>query len=479
VKGFVGFRTCRIIRNHAAEILQKYGKKSTLLKIDEGSGLGAVRIRLRSLKAVMTDDNTQKPVVDSKNVCFPLFTKEMKKKHTVLAPQMSPLHFDLLKEAFISEGYRLNVLPIQTPSTVETGLKYVHNDSCYPSILIVGQIIEALRSGEYDTDNVSVIITQSGGGCRQSNYYALIRKALCEAGFSHVPIISLSTLKTDTQPGFSFTLPLARKCLTALVYGDLLVRLILQTRPHERTKGSARSLYESMLPSLYENIRSCSFSHFRENIRSIVRAFENIRVFDIPKPKVGIVGEIFAKYNPLSNNNLTEFLEKEGAEVHLPDLSDFFLYCLYTRIAKYELGLANRVTKLSGSLGLRLFDVYRSPVLHALEDSKRFDRPGSIQTKAQLAKEFISLGHHTGEGWLITGEMAEMIEKGVSNILCVQPFACLPNHISGKSVFNAIKKKYPHANLAAVDYDPGASEVNQISRILLMLGNAKKNMNIR
>jgi predicted CoA-substrate-specific enzyme activase len=468
-----------VTADQAAEILQKYGKKSTLLKIDEGSGLGAVRIRLRSLKAVMTDDNTQKPVVDSKNVCFPLFTKEMKKKHTVLAPQMSPLHFDFLKEAFISEGYRLNVLPIQTPSTVETGLKYVHNDSCYPSILIVGQIIEALRSGEYDTDNVSVIITQSGGGCRQSNYYALIRKALCEAGFSHVPIISLSTLKTDTQPGFSFTLPLARKCLTALVYGDLLVRLILQTRPHERTKGSARSLYESMLPSLYENIRSCSFSHFRENIRSIVRAFENIRVFDIPKPKVGIVGEIFAKYNPLSNNNLTEFLEKEGAEVHLPDLSDFFLYCLYTRIAKYELGLANRVTKLSGSLGLRLFDVYRSPVLHALEDSKRFDRPGSIQTKAQLAKEFISLGHHTGEGWLITGEMAEMIEKGVSNILCVQPFACLPNHISGKSVFNAIKKKYPHANLAAVDYDPGASEVNQISRILLMLGNAKKNMNIR
>ncbi len=464
-----------VTSDQAVEILQKYNKKLTLLKIDEGSNLGAARIRLRSLKASMSDsirEHKQPVKFIQSNVRF---TKDMKENHTILAPQMSPVHFNLLKEAMGSEGYRLHVLPAKDDSMVETGLRYVNNDSCYPSIIIVGQIIQALNSGEYDKNKVSVIITQSGGGCRQSNYYALIKKALSEAGYPYVPLISLSMLKKDTQPGFVLTVPLLHRAAMALVYGDVFMRMLLHTRPYEKTPGSAQKLYEYMKSAAYETIRSGDMISFHDDIWNIVDSFDRLPVYSVQKTKVGIVGEIFAKYHPISNNNLVEFLEKEGAEVTIPDLTDFFLYCLYNQNIKYENGMTDRLHKITAQAGIKILDTYRSSMFRALKESKRFSCPVSIQTKAKIAERFVSLGHQTGEGWLITGEMVEMIRSGVNNIVCAQPFACLPNHISGKSVFNAVKKEYPQANTVAVDYDPGASEVNQISRILLMLGNDKKN----
>ncbi len=467
-----------VTADQASEILGKYGKNLTLIKIDEGSNLGAVRIRLRSLKATM-DQKEYKDITPAiKKIPYKKveFTKQMKKSHVILAPQMSSIHFNLLQEAFKSSGYDMDVLPAENPAIVEEGLKYVNNDSCYPSIIIVGQIISAIKSGKYDLHNVSVIITQTGGGCRASNYISFIRKALQDIGLPHIPVISLNASGLETHSGFVITPILAHKSMLSLVYGDLFMKMLHGSRPFEKVKGSTHILYEKWSKKALQNIRSGNLTVFNSNIKAIVNDFDNLDVTGEIKPKVGVTGEIFAKYHPLSNNNLIEFLEREGAEVFVPGIFDFLSYCAYNPKIKYNNLMCTLKKKVTSELMLNLMEIYDRKMRNGIKNSKRFMPTGKISEKAEFAEEFMSLGHQTGEGWLIPGEIAEMLSLGVENIICAQPFACLPNHISGKATFKVIKQKFPNANLVAIDYDPGASEVNQLNRIHLMLGNAKKNL---
>ncbi len=466
------------------EILKSHGKTYMMIKIDEGSNLGAIRIRLRSLKASV--DERDEMQASSACTVRPskyefekvVFTKEMKKNHTLLAPQMSPIHFRLLQPAFRKSGYNVEILPSVDQSAVDEGLKYVNNDACYPSILVVGQLMNALKSGKYDLNHVSLLISQTGGGCRASNYIGFIRKALRDAGMPQIPVISVSAAGLESNPGFQFTPALINRAMMGLVYGDLFMHLLYRVRPYETEKGAANALYEKWNAIATRNVESGNLITFRKNIRKMVEEFDTMPLRDIQKPRVGIVGEILVKYHPTGNNNLVEVLENEGAEVCVPDLLDFFLYCAYNSTFKAEhLGMSVKTKKLS-DLAIAAIEMYRKPIVTALKNSKRFRPPIHIQDKARYAETLISLGNQTGEGWFLTAEMVELMDHGINNIVCVQPFACLPNHIVAKSMIKPIRKMYPKANIAAVDYDPGASEVNQLNRIKLMLAVAYRNAGI-
>lgn len=465
------------------EILKAHGKTYMMIKIDEGSNLGAIRIRLRSLKASVDErDEQQEPVCTVKPSRYEfnkvVFTKEMKKNHTLLAPQMSPIHFRLLQPAFRRGGYNVEILPSVDQQAVDEGLKYVNNDACYPSILVVGQLMNALKSGKYDLNNVSLLISQTGGGCRASNYIGFIRKALRDAGMPQIPVISISAAGLENNPGFKITPALLNRALMALVYGDLFLHLLYRVRPYEAQKGAANALYEKWNSIATENVEDGNIFTFRRNVKRMVDEFDALPLLDIQKPRVGIVGEILVKYHPTGNNNLVEVLESEGAEVCVPDLLDFFLYCAYNSTFKADhLGTSVKGKRLS-DLVIAGIEMYRKPIVKALSSSKRFRAPIHIQDKARYAETLISLGNQTGEGWFLTAEMVELMDHGINNIVCVQPFACLPNHIVAKSMIKPIRKMYPKANIAAVDYDPGASEVNQLNRIKLMLAVAYKNAGI-
>lgn len=467
-----------VTTDQVQEILERFGKVYTLLKIDEINNLGAAKIRMRSLLAAMKerDKRDLEPKMLSPLPQRVPFTKEMKETHTILVPQMSPIHFQFLEEAFRIEGYQVVVLPDVTESEINNGLIYVNNDACYPSIIVVGQIMTALKSGKYDLNNTSVAISQTGGGCRATNYIAFIRKALKEAGLEYIPVISINSGGLEDNPGFSWTLSLLNRSCMALIYGDLLMRVLYAVRPYEKNKGWTEMLYRRWVDRCKASLAQAKLKEFHKNIREIVRDFDNIAINNELKPKVGIVGEILVKFHPAANNQLVDLLENEGAEAVMPDLTDFLLYSAYDRIFNHKKLAGSQKEAIGGRIAISLIEFYRQEMKNALAKSKRFHPPSTIYELAEGAAPIISLGNQTGEGWFLTAEMVELIQSGVDNIICVQPFACLPNHITGKGMINEIKRLYPTANITAIDYDPGVSEVNQLNRIKLMLSNAFKNL---
>ena len=462
------------------DILTRSGKIYTLLKIDEVNNLGAARIRVRSLIAairVREMRHYHKPIVSSAYSRV-YFTKEMKKNYTILCPQMSPIHFDLIEPAVRSCGYNLEVLQNSDRTAIDTGLKYVNNDACYPSLIVVGQIMDALLSGKYDLEHTAVIMSQTGGGCRASNYIGFIRRALERAGMPQIPVISLNANGMETNPGFKITLPLHTKAMQAVVYGDLFMRVLYATRPYEAKAGSANALHEKWKAICIKSLQkhSLSMAEFNRNIRGIIHDFDELPRRDVQKPRVGIVGEILVKFSPLANNHVVELLEAEGAEAVMPDLLDFLLYCFYNSNFKADNLGGKRSTAHLCNMGISLLEYFRRTCRRELERSTHFLPPARIQDLASMAKHYVSLGNQTGEGWFLTGEMLELIHSGTTNIICTQPFGCLPNHIVGKGVIKGLRASHPEANIIAVDYDPGASEVNQLNRIKLMLSTAQKNL---
>jgi predicted nucleotide-binding protein (sugar kinase/HSP70/actin superfamily) len=352
---------------------------------------------------------------------------------------------------------------------VEIGLKYVHNDACYPSILVVGQLIGALQSGRYDLNRTALMITQTGGGCRATNYIAFLRKALEDAGLGHVPVISLNALGLEEHPGFTFSAKMLKRSFQALVYGDLLMRVLLRTRPYEVEPGSAERLYRSWVERCMQDLAGASSRRYHRNLREIVRDFDTIPLREEKKPRIGLVGEILVKFHPTANNEIIKIVEREGAEAVVPDFLDFFLYTAHTGSFKASHLSGTRKQKLISRAVVGYIERYRRVMRRALQESRRFEAPPRIEELEERTRPVISAGAIMGEGWFLTGEMIELIEEGADNVVCMQPFACLPNQITGKGMIRLLKKRYPEANIAAIDYDPGASEVNQLNRIKLML----------
>ena len=471
-----------VTTDQVSDILTRSGKIYTVLKIDEVNNLGAARIRIRSLIAalrVRDQKHYQRRVVSSA-YHRAVFTKDMKKDYTLLCPQMSPIHFDLLEPAIRSFGYKIQVLKNHNKNAVDVGLQYVNNDACYPSLIVIGQIMDALLSGEYDLNRTAVLMSQTGGGCRASNYIGFIRRALEKAGMSQIPVISVNANKMETNPGFSITLPMLTKAMQAIVYGDVFMRILYATRPYEAEKGSANALHEKWKARCIASLskKNPAMMEFGRNLRGMIRDFDELPRINAIKPKVGIVGEILVKFSPLANNHVVELLESEGAEAVMPDLMDFLLYSFYNSNFKAEhLGTKRSTARLCNA-GIALLEYFRKTAKKELAASCHFAPPSAINELAQMAKGFVSLGNQTGEGWFLTGEMLELLHSGVNNIICTQPFGCLPNHIVGKGVIKELRRNYPQSNIIAVDYDPGASEVNQLNRIKLMLATAQKNLSL-
>ena len=462
------------------EILDGSGKIYTCLKIDEVNNLGAARIRVRSLLAALRAKDAQKKerTIKPSSIEKVSFTKEMRKDYTILCPQMSPVHFSLLEAAFNANGYHLEVLPNDNKHAVDVGLKYVNNDACYPSLIVVGQIMDALLSGKYDLNKTAVIMSQTGGGCRASNYIAFIRRALKKAGMEQVPVISLNLSGLESNPGFKLTLPLVKAVVYAAVFGDILMKCIYRMRPYELEKDIVNRKHKIWEKRVIAFLTGSSLSHsqFKKMCREMVHDFDTIPISDEKKPRVGIVGEILVKFLPAANNHLAELLEAEGAEPVVPDLIDFMSYCFYNQNFKVDNLGFKKSKAFFGNIGIKAIDWVRKTANEALAESRHFHPTADIRDLANMARPIVSEGNQTGEGWFLTGEMMELIHDDVPNIVCIQPFGCLPNHIVGKGVIKEIRRQYPKANIAAIDYDPGASEVNQLNRIKLMLSTAQKNL---
>ncbi len=468
-----------VTTDQVCEILEGSNKLYTVLKIDEVNNLGAARIRIRSLLAAMQQRREKGIVPAPKSAAYQRaeFTEEMfRAGYTILAPQMSPIHFDIVEPVFAKHGFHIELLRNDDRNAIDVGLKFVNNDACFPSITVVGQVMEAVLSGRYDTDKLAIIMTQTGGCCRASNYVGFIRRALDKVGLGHIPVISLNLNGMEKNSGFKLSAGLMMDACKAVVYGDLFMRCLYRVRPYEREKGAANALHQKWKQIAIDSlIKPKSGWSYKAVCQGIVEAFDTLPIDETrKKPRVGIVGEILVKYMPLANNHLVELLEAEGAEVVVPDLMDFMNYCLYNGGYKHEYLGAPWTGAATAKLGVEAIRLLRHPALEALEKSKRFEPPMPIERVAELAKPFLSIGNQYGEGWFLTGEMAELICSGTPNIVCIQPFACLPNHVVGKGVIKALRKAYPQANIVAVDYDAGASEVNQLNRIKLMLSTAKR-----
>ena len=499
------------------EILEGSGKIYTVLKIDEVSNLGAARIRIRSLMAALKDQAAERaaaaaaagktfeqgdaaPVTPSEDApafathkyalaaqrransaAFPKvqFTEEMREQgYTILCPQMAPIHFDLVKEVMKAAGYNFVLLPSTDRGAVEAGLRYVNNDICYPSILVTGQIMEAIESGKYDLNRTAVIISQTGGGCRATNYIALIRKALRESGNPQVPVISLSAVKLDEQnPGFKLGPGLLKAAVYCVLFGDVMMQMLYRTRPYEAEVGAANALFEEYMDRARKLAPKFTRRSFTKLSREAIRAFDTLPlVGEGTKPRVGVVGEILVKFHPTANNHVVDVIEREGCEAVVPGLLDFFLYSMSNaKVQKDELG-SSVASRASMDAVIGLVDWMRKPVDELLEKSARFERPEPIAVMAEKANQVLSLCNNMGEGWLLTAEMLDLIDHGAPNIICTQPFACLPNHVVGKAVIKELRRRHPESNIVAVDYDPGASEVNQLNRIKLMISVAKENL---
>ena len=502
------------------EILEASDKIYTVLKIDEVSNLGAARIRIRSLMAALQEereklelsaergeteeieppmvhmadgsleharetDLRRRPPVYRKSASAAMekvrYTKEMQAQgYTILAPQMSPIHFEVIEAVLRSAGFNVVLLPSVDHSAVDAGLKYVNNDICYPSILVTGQLINAVLSGKYDLKRTAVLISQTGGGCRATNYIALIRKALKESGHPEIPVISLSVAGglDEHNPGFNILKPkFLISAVYALLYGDLIMQCLYRTRPYEAQPGAADALYGELMARAKVQIPRASRKAFYRLCQDTVDAFEQLPlVNDRSKPRVGVVGEILVKFHPTANNDVVRVIESEGCEANVPGLVDFFLFGTSNQIhLKHELGTKAK-KRLTHGIGIAAIDALRAPINKMLEESTRFEPYTQIFELGKKAEEVLSLCNTMGEGWLLTAEMIELIETGTPNIVCASPFACLPNHVVGKSVIKRLRQLHPKSNIVAVDYDPGASEVNQLNRIKLMISVAKENM---
>ncbi len=470
-----------VTTDQVSDILNNSGKIYTCLKIDEVNSLGAARIRVRSLLSairVRKQKKVTRTIVPA-NYERVIFTEEMRKNYTILCPQMSPIHFSIIEPAMRSCGYHIELLNNDGKEAVNVGLKYVNNDACYPSLMVVGQIMEAVLSGKYDLNKTAVIITQTGGGCRATNYIGFIRRALAKAGYPDIPVLSLNLSGFEKNPGFKITPKLAIKGMYALEFGDVLMRCLYATRPYEAVPGSANELHkkwEKICIDFVSGNRIPSYGKYKKICREIIRDFDHLERLDIVKPRVGVVGEILVKFMPAANNYLVELLESEGAEAVVPDLLDFFLYCFYNANFKYEKLGMKKSTARNCNLGIKALEWFRSAARDEFEKSKHFEAPAHIDHLAEMASDIVSCGNQTGEGWFLTGEMLELIQSGANNIVCTQPFGCLPNHIVGKGVIKELRRRYPESNVVAIDYDPGASEVNQLNRIKLMLSTAYKRL---
>ena len=470
-----------VTTDQVEEILSSYGKMYTLIKIDEINNLGAVRIRLRSLLASMNKRIEQQR--EDQNGEYGIkkipYTKEMNNDYTILCPQMAPIHFELIEAAGKAAGYRVELLRECTNHTVETGLKYVNNDACYPSILTTGQFIEALQSGKYDVNKTALIMSQTGGGCRATNYIGFIRKALKDAGFSQVPVISFNVVGMEKNPGFKLKLGFIERLFKAVVLGDLIQKLLAKNRAYEVNKGETEKVYTEWLEKCKAIVTKSSMKEMKKFIFDMVDRFEQIEVdMSTPKPKVGIVGEVLIKYHPFGNNYVANKLEAEGAEVILPDFMGFIKFIATHKITFNQLIKTGALKASVFKYAIKLMDLLEKGSVEALSKSKKdYLLPCNIWELEDKVKDILSIGNQTGEGWFLTAEMIEYIEHGVTNIVCVQPFACLPNHVVGKGVIKTIRSKYPNANIAPIDYDPGASEANQTNRLKLLMTVAKDNLN--
>ena len=462
------------------DILSGSDKIYTCLKIDEVNNLGAARIRVRSLIAALEvkERKAEKRTIRPTNINRVLFTEEMKQTYTILCPQMSPLHFDMFEPAFKACGYNLHVLDNDNRHSVDVGLKYVNNDACYPSLCTIGQLIEAIETGKYDTDHLALIMSQTGGGCRATNYVGFIRRALEKAGYPNIPVISLNLSGLESNPGFKLDANILLRGICAAVFGDIFMKCIYRMRPYEKEPGSVEAVHQKWLKECqaFVSAKHISIGKYKKLCKGIIEDFDNIPIYEERKPRVGVVGEILVKFSPAANNYLVDLLEKEGAEAVVPDLLDFMYYCFYNQIYKAdELGMSRKSAN-KAKLGMKAMDWVRSYPSKLFRRSKHFEPPADIHDLVKYAQDIVSIGNQTGEGWFLTGEMLELIHSGTENIVCTQPFGCLPNHVVGKGVIKALRKKYPTSNIVAIDYDPGASEVNQLNRIKLMLSTANKNL---
>ncbi|MGN0279875.1 MAG: acyl-CoA dehydratase activase-related protein [Lachnospiraceae bacterium] len=463
------------------DILSGSDKIYTCLKIDEVNNLGAARIRIRSLLSAIKvrEQKHKERTIRSSAITKVQFTEEMRKDYTILCPQMSPIHFEIMQAGFRACGYNFEVLDNDNRHAVDVGLKYVNNDACYPSLMVVGQIMDALLSGKYDLNKVAIIMTQTGGGCRATNYVGFIRRALEKAGMAQIPVISLNLAGIESNPGFHLNAELLMRAAYSALFGDIFMRCVYRMRPYEVNAGDVEALHAKWAEKCCEFVsgKHMNYFTFRKMCRQIIRDFDAIEIHeDMRKPRVGIVGEILVKFAPAANNHLVELLESEGAEAVVPDLLDFMLYCFYNQIYKADYLGTSKKTALISRMGIWALEKLRSAAAEEFEKSKHFTPPVSIYQIVDYAKPIVSIGNQTGEGWFLTGEMVELIHSGVNNIVCTQPFGCLPNHVVGKGVIKELRKRFPLSNIVAIDYDPGASEVNQLNRIKLMLSTAQKNL---
>ena len=455
------------------DILEAHDRIYTMIKLDEVSNLGAARIRLRSLMAALA--RRQMPVYrELQPIERPRFTHDCKATHTILVPQMAPIHFELIKTAVRKYGYNIVIPPMPDKHTTDVGLRYVNNDMCYPAIVVIGQLISALQSGKCDPEHTSIMLFQTCGACRATNYLGVLREALKYAGFPQVPVFAARGLPEETDD-FNLSREMLADVIKAAVYGDTLMKVRNRMLPYELNPGSTQTLFRKWMERAKEELESGSWWKYRRNIKAIVRDFDLLPVDEeMWKPKVGIVGEILVKYHPVANNHIEQVLMDEGAEVVMPDLVDFFLYSGVDPIVNHDLLSGSYKDKVFGKMFIGLLEFFRRPMKKALAASRHFLPPRSIYHTAKLASRHVSLGNMAGEGWFLTGEMVKLIDEGVPNVICLQPFGCLPNHITGKGVLHDLREAYEGANLTAIDCDAGSSEVNQLNRIKLMLSVAKE-----
>lgn len=405
-----------------------------------------------------------------------LFTKEMKEEYTILMPQMLPVHFGMFRQLLILEGYKVDMLTTNHRGIVDEGLKYVHNDTCYPALLVIGQLIDAIKNGGYDPHKVALFITQTGGGCRASNYIHLLRKALEKANLEFVSVISVNLSGLEKNPGWNLTISMLRKMIYAMMYGDLIINVANQVRPYELQAGDTDAMverWEGQLIQSFQRGRGMNRKQMRELFDQIIADFAAIPVNQQEKIRVGVVGEIYVKFSPLGNNNLEEFLLAEGAEPVVPGLTDFMIFKIFNREVDVDIYGGLWLKKKACQFFKRYVEACQKDMIASLEKS-RFRAPGTFEAMHQLVHGYLGDGNKMGEGWLLTGEMLELIHSGVPNIVCTQPFGCLPNHIVGKGMIRKLKDDYPNSNVVAIDYDPGATKINQENRIKLMLANAKQ-----
>ena len=401
----------------------------------------------------------------------------MKREYTILCPDIFPMHMGLFEKIFRNNGYKLEVVRDEGKEVIDAGLKYIHNDMCYPAICSCGQLIYALESGRYDVHKTALIFFQTGGGCRASNYIFLLRKALEEMGLSFVPVISVSFAGLEKYSGFKLTVPMLLSGFASVVYGDMLMLLKNQVEPYEKNKGDTEKVTQKWLADLSEGFkRKTGFSKKKilRNLSAIAKDFHEIPKTPKTLVKVGIVGEIYVKYSPFANRGLEKFLLGEGCEIMVPGVMGFLQYCAANVEVDHRYYGGSFIKYFIGQKAEKILAGYDGLIEKALEDYPEFVTPASFEKIKLMADKVIDRGVKMGEGWLLPGEVAELIEKGYNNVVCAQPFGCLPNHIVGKGTIRKLRELYPDANIFPVDYDAGASKVNQENRIKLMLSIARE-----